>query len=204
MSYADIRGWFSFADVYDMALANSKDNDTLVEVGVAYGKSLAYLARKAIDTGSNCRIIGVDPWIDAEWDKWDDPNLLAKPAGGAYEAFLSEMRTHAPEELARVGVYRMLSTAAAKRIAGWGASICAAKGECDMPLSFVWIDAVHDKPSVLADIKAWLPLIRPGGMIGGHDLTPSFPGVEEGVCEYFGSGGYARVGASQDSWLVRL
>ncbi len=194
MTWEHIRGWFSFSAIYDEAVAAAKDSDTLVEVGVAYGKSLAYLARKAIDAGCKARIIGVDPWIGEDWDYWDASDALVKEHGSAFAAFEGEMAKHAPEERARVEAWRMVSTKAAMLIA-----IKNAKSK--PPLSFVWIDAVHDKAHVLEDIAAWMPLIRPGGMIGGHDHTPSFPGVEEAVREAF-PGGYEVCGG--DSWLVRL
>ena len=34
---------------------------------------------------------------------------------------------------------------------------------------FVYIDAAHDERSVMADLEAWYPLVRPGGILAGHD-----------------------------------
>ena len=45
----------------------------------------------------------------------------------------------------------------------------------------VFIDASHFYDSVSADIKAWMPLIKPGGIISGHDF--SYPDVERAVKE---------------------
>lgn len=39
----------------------------------------------------------------------------------------------------------------------------------DGSLDFVYIDAGHDKDSVLGDLKAWYPKIRNGGMLIGDD-----------------------------------
>jgi hypothetical protein len=53
-------------------------------------------------------------------------------------------------------------------------------------LDFVFIDAAHDYESVIADIKAWLPKIKPGGWIMFHDFdNPNFPGVADAVREMF-------------------
>jgi predicted O-methyltransferase YrrM len=49
-------------------------------------------------------------------------------------------------------------------------SVTAAKDFLDGYLDFVYIDANHSYASVKEDILAWLPKIKKGGIIGGHDL----------------------------------
>jgi predicted O-methyltransferase YrrM len=41
----------------------------------------------------------------------------------------------------------------------------------DKQLDFVYIDGLHDFKSVIDDIAAWYPLVRKGGVVGGHDFT---------------------------------
>jgi hypothetical protein len=50
-----------------------------------------------------------------------------------------------------------------------GLSLETAKLFPKLFFDFVYIDAQHDKESVLADITAWKPTIVSGGYIGGHD-----------------------------------
>jgi hypothetical protein len=51
-------------------------------------------------------------------------------------------------------------------------------------VDLVFIDAAHDYESVKADIKAWTPHVKPGGILCGHDYGVSFlPGVKEAVDE---------------------
>ncbi len=188
MSYDQIRGWMDFEDVYDIAIAEARDGDTLIEVGVAYGKGLAYLTRAAMTSGKDLHIIGVDPW-DSVWGYWDDLSILVDKAGGAREAFEGEMAKFAPEERQRADVWQATSLAAASRIADHPRTV-----------SFVFIDAVHDYEHCKEDIAAWMPLIRPGGIIAGHDHTPSWPGVEQAVREAFGDGYEVR----GSSWIKRL
>lgn len=51
-------------------------------------------------------------------------------------------------------------------------SLEAAPHFSDGTLDFVYIDAAHDYGSVLADLEAWYPKVRPGGIFAGHDYEP--------------------------------
>jgi hypothetical protein len=60
----------------------------------------------------------------------------------------------------------------------------AAAHVADGSLDFVFIDADHSYEAVAADIDAWLPKIKAGGLISGHDYGhPRFPGVKQAVDE---------------------
>lgn len=59
--------------------------------------------------------------------------------------------------------------------------------ELDVPLDFVFIDADHRYEHVLPDLEAWIPKVRPGGLIMGHDWWSKFPGVIIAVTEYANS-----------------
>jgi len=52
-------------------------------------------------------------------------------------------------------------------------------------LGMVYVDGLHAYPGVRADIEAWLPKIRPGGFLCGHDYETRFPGVIRAVDEKF-------------------
>lgn len=53
----------------------------------------------------------------------------------------------------------------------------------DGSLDFVYIDANHDFPSVVADIHGWLPKVRVGGILSGHDYRKWTPRHAMHVCE---------------------
>lgn len=58
-------------------------------------------------------------------------------------------------------------------------------------LDFVFLDADHCYESACADLAAWWPLIKPGGIMAGHDyldgeVNDSSFGVKQAVTEFFG------------------
>ncbi len=50
-------------------------------------------------------------------------------------------------------------------------SLDIVKDVVDESLDFVYLDGNHDFYNVTADIHHWLPKIRPGGILVGHDYT---------------------------------
>lgn len=62
----------------------------------------------------------------------------------------------------------------------------AAKTFGDRFFDLVFIDADHKEEAVYKDITAWLPKIRVGGIICGHDYdNPEHPGVRKAVDRFF-------------------
>ena len=62
----------------------------------------------------------------------------------------------------------------------------------------VFIDADHDYQAVLFDIEHSIPLLKPGGMLCGHDYNERRPGVAKAVHECFGDA--FGVGGTQIWW----
>jgi predicted O-methyltransferase YrrM len=69
-------------------------------------------------------------------------------------------------------------------------SLEASKLFNDDSLDFVFIDAAHDYDNVVADLKAWYPKIKKGGVLAGHDFYPDQPtwcDVYKAVKDVFGT-----------------
>jgi len=50
----------------------------------------------------------------------------------------------------------------------------------NQPIDFLYVDADHGYGGVTADLEAWVPHVKPGGMIVGDDYGSSiYPGVRE-------------------------
>ena len=58
----------------------------------------------------------------------------------------------------------------------------------DASLDAVYIDAAHDYDSVVKDIAAWFPKIKPAGVFSGHDY-PHWE-VKQAVDEHAAANGY--------------
>ena len=117
----------------------------------------------------------IDPWEvpqkGSSYCKSGDDNAL-KPAQ-AHET--SYRKTLQRVEFAgnRAVIMRTYSHKAAKKVE-------------DHSLDFVFIDGNHSYEGVKSDIKLWLPKIKKGGFISGHDLNhPRLPGVSKAVYEAF-------------------
>lgn len=88
----------------------------------------------------------------------------------AYHAVQANMAAHG----SRVTVMKCPSLRAAAQIA-------------DGSLDAVLIDALHTYEACKQDILAWLPKLRPGGLMIGDDHSEWFPGVQLAVEEVFGT-----------------
>ena len=119
----------------------------------------------------------VDPWKepDPESRYAQSPDGIAiKKQPYFDECYNTAMKNIEPYK-DRARVFRMPS---------WEASELIEDGSLD----YVFIDAEHTYEGVKEDISYWLPKVKPGGLIGGHDYgnEPRFPGVRKAVDEAFG------------------
>jgi predicted O-methyltransferase YrrM len=74
----------------------------------------------------------------------------------------------------------------------------------DGSLDFVFIDADHVYENVKKDILAWMPKIKKGGIIAGHDFVNIHPGVIQAVCEIFGERNIDTSYLDEICWLKQL
>jgi Methyltransferase domain len=191
MSWEDLRGPLKLREQYDRLAAMARDGDTFVQIGVSWGKGIAYLARHLIDAHKAVRLVGVDPWMPnppgtgATGDSDDQPWI--REHGGRYSAFVADMRRHAPEELEYIQTWRM-SSAEAARVFLPASCSAVVIGE-------------HEYKDVRDNIMRWLPVVESGGLLLGGDYSPLHPGAMKAVWEAFAHSSYSVHGSS---WVVEL
>lgn len=172
MIWSDIPGWScnNMLQLYrNWALYAGPG--TFVEVGVAYGRSLAVLAQC---TAPDCRIYGIDTWSEFMGGDNLPPDVFE--AQRAHGTPLDACKAN----LAACGVLEIVTLVQAD-------SVEAAKAFTDHSVDFVFIDADHTYEGVRRDIAAWRSKVKDTGILAGHDYSLSmFPGVVQAVEEAFG------------------
>jgi len=85
-----------------------------------------------------------------------------------------------------------------------GRSVVVASSWPHGQVDVVYIDALHRYENVKADILAWLPMVRPGGFMSGHDYSQKkWPGVVRAIKEVFPRGIFIDR-FSDSSWAVGI
>lgn len=164
--YKKIQGWSSFVPWYKEAVQAAPPNkpSIFVELGTWKGKSAAYMAVEIANSRKPIRFYTVDTFQGS-----DEPAHHADPV--IQQGRLEEV---ARKNLAPVAKY----VTVVKRDSAEFASEFG-----DESVDFVFIDAGHTYELVTADIDAWWPKLKPGGIMAGDDFT--WDGVHKAVYEAF-------------------
>lgn len=116
---------------------------TGAEIGVFKGGTLFLL----LDRFPELEMLGVDQWLNFDrehYTRFDMPAIGRK------------VRRRARDYPQRCRILHMDRLTAAQYVP-------------DGSLDFVFVDALHEYEPVRADLAAWIPKVRPGGYMTGHD-----------------------------------
>ena len=132
-----------------------KDNNLKsgAEVGVYQGYTLMHL----IDTCPELSMIGVDIWAEkpCRFNGTTTEELQSLPTNGPWYNDLLEFKAKHDN---RVTLYRDFTINASTRVE-------------DNSLDFIFIDADHTTQAVIDDLTVWIPKVKRGGFITGHDIN---------------------------------
>ncbi len=183
MTWQSAPGWFDFADIYDQAVNEApRDGARFVELGIFFGRSTLYLAEAIRRSGKDIRFDAVDP----------HDLFVGRPeelVPHFERAFPREDAQKANELVARYGSVRSAFLALARegglenfiRYYGTRAEFVVADIP-DASIDFLFIDADHNEDWMRQAIAAWLPKLKPRGVLAGHDyVSKEFPGVRLAV-----------------------
>ena len=152
--YQNIHGWFDFQNVYSFIVAKIESPAVFVEVGTWKGMSTAYLGVEISNSKKNIRVYAVDTFEGSDEPAHkEDPSIINNTL---YDEFCKNIE---PVNDIIIPIRK--------------ASVVASEDFDDSSLDFVFIDGGHTYEDVYADICAWLPKIKSGGWIAGHDYGSS-------------------------------
>lgn len=169
-------GQGAFIDGLKELIGEASRGETAVEIGAYAGQSTELIC----DSHKFGRVITIDPYVDG-YDPTDAPITTYK---------LAEVRRLFYKRAIKYRNLLHLNLLSAE----------AAGLFQDGSIDFLYIDGNHQYEAVKQDIELFLPKIKHGGLISGHDYT-LFEGVKTAVDERFGAPD--RV-FSDTSWMVRL
>ena len=152
----DIPGFLTFADLTALYQLSSSlsENSIIIEIGSLYGKSSVQLSRSSPTSTVHC------------FDFWHGFQVIASDKIIRYntlDQFEFFTKNYPNIKSKQITV--------SPDGAEWG----------DQLVDMVFIDAEHINPSDWNIIEYWLPKIKKGGILSGHDYDVKFPDVIENV-----------------------
>ena len=167
---------FNFSGFYKQIVEENPKFKRFIEIGVYKGHSITYLGQLLLNR-SDAELYAVDLWDDSYiWN--DDFSKLPNN----YKKYKQEIKPYLFEiykaHLKLKGLDKFIQT-----IKGFSDKV--AVYFTDEYFDFVFIDADHTYDQVKKDILAWLPKVKSGGIIAGHDYGNKGTGVKRAVDEIF-------------------
>jgi len=161
--FEEIKGWFDFGDLYADMVKQSGNDARFLELGVWKGRSAAFMAVEIANSGKQIQFDVVDNFQGLYQE-----NKTARENFAAYRRNYQECLMN----LSRVPFVRVIGLPSPEAVQIYP----------DGCFDFIFIDANHDYPHVKEDIKLWLPKVKPGGFLSGHDYI-NWAGVKKAVDE---------------------
>lgn len=100
----------------------------------------------------------------------------------------------------QAGIVRRMLSRYGRRSELWKLTSLAASTMFNRTLDLVFIDGDHSYDAVISDLGSWVPKVRPGGVVVGHDFNARWPGVVRAVHEEVASRGAALHLGPDSTW----
>jgi predicted O-methyltransferase YrrM len=171
----------------------------VVELGTWKGASALHMCDLATELGLvPFTLICVDTWLGGTWH-WlnrQDPNAFAGLGcrhgfPSVYYQFLANVMHLGHKD--KVVPFPNTTEIASRFFKTVGAP----------PVDLLYIDAGHYFDDVLSDLRNWWPLVRPGGIVFGDDISANFPGVEQAVRSFCGEMHLPSFDVQGEKWVLK-
>lgn len=169
MNWKDVPGFFDSDLVYKLAVKSFPEKSIFVEIGSWMGRSTSCLGQLIQESQKDIKVYAVDTFEGSE-----EHTDIVKDIENQSTSLLELFKTN----ISICDVSDIITAVPGK-------SLDIVSQFEDESIDFIFIDASHDYENVLADITAWYPKLKPGGLIAGDDYAPCWGGVIQAVNEYF-------------------
>jgi hypothetical protein len=190
VNWQEIEGWFQWRSAQEEASRWFPAGSCFVEVGTYLGRSLCSLGEVVAQSGKTFTVIGIDTCRGSGPEgprRKDYHGAAVERNGGTFAGALHR-------NVIECGYGDTITLLIAD-------SVKAAGLFGDASVEWVHLDARHDYASVKADIRAWLPKVKPGGWLSGDDYDEvKWPEVVRAVGEVLP--GAAAWSVQQWRWVV--
>lgn len=183
--YQNIEGWFNMEVQYRKLLDHVPINGIFVELGCWKGKSTVFLLTEAVNDGIPRKIIVVDNFVGSTNTKTEKEIYKDVIQEKAHAEFMNNISP------VKQLLYSVIIDESDK----------AAQFSSDNSVDVIFIDAGHSYQNVKADIEAWLPKMKKGGIMAGHDYNESWPGVIQAVNELLGK---ENITVENSCWFYKI
>lgn len=174
--------WFTFPNLYRSMVERFPSGSLFVEVGVWKGRSASFMATEIVNAGKQIDFVCIDHWEGSSEHQEVNKHELKS----LYEIYSKNME---PVK----GHYRDMKMP----------SLEAVKSFKDGSIDFCFIDASHEYELFKGDFVAWLPKIKKGGVLAGHDCypnNPEFGGVYRALMELIPG----KFTVSENCWIYEV
>lgn len=185
-SYTEIQGWCDYEDLYSHFSDILKDDSVFVEIGVWKGRSICFLGQQILIKGKKTKLFGVDTFKGSE-NETPHQIEVQKLGGSTLPIFESNISALGLQDI----VFPIESNSVA-------ASSKFENGSIDI----IFVDGDHSYEGVKADLAAWTPKMKSGGIMCGHDFWAST--VKQAVFDHFTSIQKIPQGISSSCWAVKM
>lgn len=144
-SFDDIEGWMGdeIYQLFDSVFLKLNDNSVIVNVGTYKGKSLSLMLDYVEKSEKNIKVYTIDDWSDILYgDNEQDIKSI----------FLENLSTD-------VDKFELIELDTCD-----GSTMFD-----DNSIDFIFLDTKHSFDHVSKEINCWIPKIKKGGIISGHD-----------------------------------